>query len=188
MHVDRVLCPVETLGPGRRMAIWTAGCPRRCPGCANPELWEAQPFQSVDAGRFAASVLDVARSQGAHRLTLTGGEPLMHPEELLGFLELVRPAFDDVLVFTGYEADEIEGLFSAEGRARFRKCVDVAVAGPYVQELNDGESALLGSTNQRIVFYDEAMRGEYLPYLEKPRSLQNFMADGRIISVGIHNR
>ena len=42
MYVARVLYPIEVLGPGKRVGIWFCGCPRRCKGCSNPELWDFQ--------------------------------------------------------------------------------------------------------------------------------------------------
>ncbi len=30
--------PVTSLGPGRRVVLWVAGCRKRCPGCISPEM------------------------------------------------------------------------------------------------------------------------------------------------------
>ena len=48
IYIDRIYAPVTTLGPGKRIALWTSGCSKRCEGCANPELWEARPDQAVE--------------------------------------------------------------------------------------------------------------------------------------------
>lgn len=47
MFVDRIYFPVTTLGPGERVVVWTCGCTKRCPGCANPELWETRPEAAI---------------------------------------------------------------------------------------------------------------------------------------------
>ena len=47
MYIARILYPVEVLGPGKRIGIWFCGCPRRCEGCSNPELWEFQERYQV---------------------------------------------------------------------------------------------------------------------------------------------
>ena len=46
VNIARILYPVRALGPGNRLGIWLAGCPRRCPGCSNPELWQAPAVSS----------------------------------------------------------------------------------------------------------------------------------------------
>ena len=38
MFVERILCPIVTLGPGRRLVIWTKGCSKKCKGCISPEM------------------------------------------------------------------------------------------------------------------------------------------------------
>ena len=42
MYIARILYPIEVLGPGKRIGIWFCGCPHKCKGCSNPELWEFQ--------------------------------------------------------------------------------------------------------------------------------------------------
>ena len=38
MQIGKILFPITTLGPGKRLGIWTQGCTRFCHGCSNPEL------------------------------------------------------------------------------------------------------------------------------------------------------
>ena len=76
MFVDRIYFPVTTLGPGERVVVWTCGCTKRCPGCANPELWETRPEAAIEPARLAAVLNDLAGRTGAHRITFTGGDPL----------------------------------------------------------------------------------------------------------------
>ena len=188
MYVDRVLSPVVTLGPGKRVAIWLAGCSKRCPGCANPELWETDDAQWLPVRQLADALLGIAGSQGVSRLTVTGGDPLEQAADLVELLELVRHAFSDVLVYTGYTMAEAEGALPHDGWRRLLACVDVIVDGRYVEELNDGRVALRGSTNQQVHYVSEAVRDEYEDCLAKGRVVQNFAFGGRVVSVGIHNR
>ena len=53
IYLDRVLFPVTALGPGNRVAIWVSGCSRRCPLCANPELWQRHEEQRITAEKLA---------------------------------------------------------------------------------------------------------------------------------------
>ena len=59
MFVDRIYFPVTTLGPGERVVVWTCGCTKRCPGCANPELWETRPEAAIEPARLAAVLNDL---------------------------------------------------------------------------------------------------------------------------------
>lgn len=106
MFVDRLYYPVTTLGPGERIVVWTRGCTKHCPGCANPELWETRPEAALPNERVAELLLGVAARTGAHRLTITGGDPLEQADDLAEVLAAVRPAFDDILVYTGFALED----------------------------------------------------------------------------------
>lgn len=186
MFVDRLLCPVETLGPGRRLVVWTSGCSKRCLGCSNPELWAHRPEQEVEVEGFADCVVRTARAQGVDRLTMTGGDPLEQPDELLRFLGVVRPAFRDILVYTGYTCEEARERLGDVRMGRLCELMDALVDGRYVEELNDGSCALRGSANQRVLLFCEELAGEYEHCLAQGRAVQNFVYGGRVISVGIH--
>ncbi len=135
---------------------------------------------------FADCVVRTARAQGVDRLTLTGGDPLEQPDELLRFLGIVRPAFRDILVYTGYTYEEAQESLGVERMGRLCGLMDALVDGRYVEKLNDGSCALRGSTNQRVMMFNEELAGEYERCLEQGRAVQNFVYGGRAISVGIH--
>ena len=107
MFVDRIYFPVTTLGPGERVVVWTCGCTKRCPGCANPELWETRPEAAIEPARLAAVLNDLAGRTGAHRITFTGGDPLEQAPALASVLAAIRSAFDDILIYTGYTFGEL---------------------------------------------------------------------------------
>ncbi len=202
MNVDRLYHPVTTLGPGERIALWTRGCTKRCPGCANPELWEPAPRAAVAPEQVAALLRSTAERTGCHRLTVTGGDPLEQPCDLIALLTAVRDAFDDILVYTGYEFDELPDMLEEDQfRALFgsgtpcpASCptaaplVDVLIDEPYMEALNDGVCGLRGSTNQRLIVLNPALEKLYHEEERKPRSVQNAVFDGRALSIGIHGR
>ena len=183
MYVDRVLYPVTALGPGKRVALWVAGCNRFCHKCANPELWKRHEYQKITPQKLIHAIKGVIGS-GIDGITITGGEPFNQAAELCAFLDGL-PEHLDVLVFTGYRYDEL--LVNHETRELLSR-IDVLVDGEYVDEWNDNKSVLRGSTNQHIRFLNGNVRPEYEKYLAEGRKIQNFGYDYEIISGGIHNR
>ncbi|MGI6216804.1 MAG: 4Fe-4S single cluster domain-containing protein [Coriobacteriales bacterium] len=186
MYVDRILFPISSLGPGDRVALWVSGCSKHCKGCANPELWDQHDFQQVSLANCQEMLLGLHSDRDAHRLTLTGGDPLEQAGELLQLLEAIRPAYDDVLLYTGFTLDEVKTALSEEQWQSLHSSVDVLIDGPYINDLNDG-CALRGSSNQHIYYLNPAVEMEYRDYLALGRSVQNIVYDGKAISVGIHD-
>ena len=82
MYVARVLYPVEVLGPGKRVGIWFCGCPRRCKGCSNPELWEFQERYKTTPETVFELIQTIAKEHIIDGFTITGGDPMHQPEDL----------------------------------------------------------------------------------------------------------
>ena len=182
MYIDRVLYPVRSLGPGRRIAIWTSGCNKRCSGCANPELWIQHPEQRITPQRLAASIFENIHGD-VDGITISGGEPFLQAVELTEFLDLLSIE-GDILIFSGYTYEE---LISNNVSKNLLDRIDVLIDGEYKDSLNDGKSALRGSTNQRIHYLNSRVVEQYERYLKQGRIIQNFVYDYNILSVGIHN-
>lgn len=188
MRLDRLLFPIETLGPGKRLVIWTKGCSKHCEKCANPELWDSEGAKDVSVEEIARIILNIHRETPVDGITISGGDPLEQAEELLELLELIKPEIADILVYTGYYYEELEKSWPQEMLARLEKNVTVLIDGPYIDERNDNTCPLRGSTNQSLLFFDEGHREIYEKYLKKGRKIQNVYMGNRLISVGIHNK
>lgn len=188
IYVDRWLYPVETLGPGRRVALWVSGCSKQCVGCSNAELWERSSGASMSVDQLSSQLLRLSSEMGAHALTVTGGDPLEQFDSTLGLLEHVRDSYYDILLYTGYTLDELRKKFGLKAVAHLSRVVDVLVDGPYIDTLNEGGDRLRGSSNQRTIFCNEALRDLYRMYLAEGRLVQNFVYGSSVISVGIHGR
>lgn len=185
LYLDRVLYPVTALGPGRRVALWVAGCSRHCPGCANPELWERRPEQRIPVARLCRVLERLFREKRPDGLTITGGEPLEQSEGLCALLEGLTSLPEDVLLYSGFQREELEGRPKAK---RLLRRVSVLIDGAYVEEKNRPDIVLRGSCNQRIWFLRPEAEKRYEDYLRLGRQVQNFVYDQTILSVGIHNR
>ncbi|GHT20296.1 anaerobic ribonucleoside-triphosphate reductase-activating protein [Bacteroidia bacterium] len=132
-------------GPGFRTTIYAAGCPRRCPGCHNPQSWEianGKP-RSIDA------IMDRIKQAEFSNVTFSGGDPLLQVE---AFTELARRIRQEtgktIWCYTGYLHEEIA---ATPKLAQILPFVDVLVDGPYMENLRDESLRFRGSSNQRII-------------------------------------
>jgi anaerobic ribonucleoside-triphosphate reductase activating protein len=153
LRLSRMHYPVADLGPGRRLAVWVQGCTLGCLGCASPGTWDpagGDTAQTADALRIWSAVLEA----GADGLTVSGGEPLQQAEELADLLDALaahtaetgRTA--DVLLYTGYDVEEI--AFLGPAAARVVEHADALVTGRF--RLDQPTSLLWrGSANQRLI-------------------------------------
>lgn len=179
MNIARILYPVETLGPGKRVAIWVCGCPIRCEGCANPELWEFDENKNIKISVLLDLIEKIVSENPVDGFTITGGEPFYQSEDLLALLAALSKWSEDILVFTGYYYEQIAKEESLDHIA-------VLVDGPYIKERNRGLT-LRGSDNQTVRILDRRYEETYNNYLKVEKSrIQNFLEGTSVISVGIH--
>lgn len=179
MYIARILYPVQVLGPGNRIGIWVSGCPRRCDGCANPELWEQKLSQEISLETIVHLIEQITADHQVDGFTITGGEPFFQSEDLAKLLQRLTKWSKDIIVFSGYTLQEIQAFASLDNIA-------VLIDGPYVKELNQGLT-LRGSSNQTIHILNKDYEASYQLYLEEKYSkIQNFLERDSVISVGIH--
>lgn len=187
MNVARLLYPVRTLGPGNRLGIWLCGCPRRCKGCSNPELWREKDEYSISVDHLMRVILDLASKHKIDGFTITGGEPLEQAGELLSLLDQLQTISMDILIYTGYTLEEL----SADPAGTRMDCVRkaaVIVDGPYMEEQNGG-SRLVGSFNQRVILINRDFEDLYRSFLNsKDLEVQNFIGNNSAYSIGIHRK
>ena len=182
-----MLSPVHALGPGERVCLWVQGCTKRCPGCISPEL---QPLSAheADENLLADILIRTARSGGCGGLTISGGDPFEQPRALLRLLELVRADFEDILVYTGYELEQIRGGCCGQEGVDCLSLIDVLIDGPYVEARNTPDCVLRGSDNQTVHFLTPSLQTVYERYMEQGRVLETFTHNNTMIITGIPNR
>ena len=178
MYVARVLYPVEVLGPGKRVGIWFCGCPRRCKGCSNPELWEFQDRYYTSPQLVCDLIKQIAKDHPIDGFTITGGDPMYQANDLQQLIVHLRAISEDILVYTGYSLNELSSD-QLDGIA-------VLIDGEYIESRNNN-CILRGSDNQLIHILDDRFRERYNDYLSSTdNQIQNFMTSDGVISVGIH--
>ncbi len=186
MLIARIAAPVFTLGPGARTAVWFSGCKRRCPGCANPELWTFDSALETTAKEAGGLILAAAGGRPGG-FTITGGEPFDQPEGLAELVGILRGVSEDILVYTGYSMNELRSCGN-EAVAGVLSGVAALIDGPYIDERNTG-AALRGSANQELHILNASFRGFYEAALaSSERRIQNIPVENGFISVGIHKR
>lgn len=181
MQIDRVLYPIKTLGPGKRIGIWTVGCSHHCNKCSNPELWDPNINKDIPID-FLLEYIKKYHAL-ADGVTITGGDPFFQPDDLYSLLLSLRKiGFNDILVYTGYEYERL-----LKTHRKVIDLIDVLIDGTYIDNLNDNQG-IKGSSNQRVIVINKRLSTKYDRVYTSERKRQNFLYQGKIISVGIPNK
>ncbi len=183
MEVGKILFPVTSLGPGNRVGIWTTGCFRDCPGCANPDLQASDPTKNMEV----PEIMDRISGYDYEGVTISGGEPFIQTHDLASLVgSIVGKGTDDILVYTGYTLDELEKRHDPDTDYVLSN-ISVLVDGPYIQEQHC-ENRLKGSLNQRICIFKNDFYDLYKTYLEQEKTINVFNTKDGIHFIGIPSK
>ena len=72
-------------GPGLRCVLFLQGCPLRCLYCHNPDTWDPDGGREVSAAEIVREIAEYRNFIRTGGVTLSGGEPLLHPGFIEGF-------------------------------------------------------------------------------------------------------
>jgi anaerobic ribonucleoside-triphosphate reductase activating protein len=187
MNIARILYPVKVLGPGGRVGIWFCGCPHRCKGCSNPELWQERPEYEITLQNLQKIIGAIAAKYNIDGFTISGGDPMAQGEELAELIKYLKTINGDILIYTGYKYEELcrQGLDCID---YILSSVAVLIDGLYIEALNNN-SVLRGSKNQNIFILSAAYKSKYENYLKTAHNkIQNFTTTNGVVSVGIHRK
>ncbi|WP_223784707.1 4Fe-4S single cluster domain-containing protein [Myxococcus sp. AS-1-15] len=179
LRVAQQVPRTEAEGPGRRFALWVQGCPLRCPGCCNPEMFAMERGAVVTVEAMAARVL---ATPGIEGLTILGGEPFSQADAVAELCERVRAGGLSTLVFTGYTLAELK----AQGRPgveRLLASLDLLVDGRYEKDQPETRRRWIGSRNQVMHFLTPRYAPED-PTFTAPNTAEVHLIEGRIIVNG----
>ena len=130
-------------GPGFRTAIYFAGCRHACPGCHNPQSWDFNGGTEMTLEQLMAVI-----EEEDFDVTLSGGDPLYHPEEIAMLAKRIQEIGHKVWLYTGFT---IEQILASEHLSLPLSYLDAIVDGPYIESLRDPDLPFRGSSNQRII-------------------------------------
>jgi anaerobic ribonucleoside-triphosphate reductase activating protein len=161
LNLSKIAYPITALGPGKRIALWVAGCPLRCRGCISAELLPKTAGKEIPVARLVRRLL--ALSDDYAGVTLSGGEPFAQAQalsELLAGIGAARPHWT-WMAFSGFTIERLRRGTSAQQRLLAK--LDALVDGPYVMS-RPGTHPLTASANQRLHLLSpraRASRGDY---------------------------
>lgn len=148
--INKVHFPVTSLGPGRRLGLWTQGCSIHCPGCASQDTWSFRDERLVDVEVLVAACRQLTNDV-LDGITISGGEPFDQGEALALLLRhlcewrTLMGADFDILCYSGYTLTRLRARH-AEVLSR----LDLLIPEPYRQKL-PGTLPWTGSGNQPLV-------------------------------------
>lgn len=156
LQVAQLLPDTGAEGPGRRFAVWTQGCPLRCPGCCNPQML---PFGGGEAWPVPALTRRVLATAGIEGLSLLGGEPFVQAAACASLARGVRRHGLSVVVFSGYTLAELRAVDAPPGAGELLATTDLLVDGRYDRRQPEQRQRWIGSRNQELCF----LTGRYRP-------------------------
>ena len=165
MHYHNITKDDMLNGDGLRVVLWVAGCAHACPGCHNPDTWEADsgiPFdQAAKDELFAELEKDYISG-----VTFSGGDPLFpgNRETVGALCREIRQRFPDktIWMYTGYRWEQVSELAILD-------TVDVLVDGRFEQALADTALHWRGSANQRLIDVQRTRAAHEIILLDKER-------------------
>jgi anaerobic ribonucleoside-triphosphate reductase activating protein len=150
LHIHATTTNSTCNGPGRRIVIWTQGCSLACSGCFNPITHGLIGGEKIPVEALAQQIDNWSHDapEPVRGITLSGGEPLAQPRAVAILLGLIDPALD-VLLYTGFEPDEIRR--SSAMRSVIRRCDAVLAGRFYVDRSHPYETKALMLRTNRIL-------------------------------------
>ncbi len=183
LRVAAISDDTEAEGPGRRWALWVQGCPIRCPGCCNPEMFDERAGAAWSLEDLEAR-LGAAADRGVEGITLLGGEPFEQAAGAAAVARAARARGLTVMVFSGYTLAELQARPDA---GPLLALADLLVDGPYDRERPEPPPPIgrrwIGSTNQVMHYLTSAYSPDE-PRMRAPNTVELHWRDGRLLVNG----
>ena len=141
-------------GEGVCVSLWTAGCPHRCPGCFNSEIWDYNNGKTVP-NDIKGQIVKAISANGIQRnFSVLGGEPLspQNREFVSDIIKIVRSAYPHIKIYlwSGYTYQELLD-FNDKNINSILSQINFLIDGRFEQDKKDLTLKLRGSSNQNII-------------------------------------
>lgn len=104
-------------------------------------------------------IMEIVREEDFD-VTLSGGDPLYHPEEIAELARSIQASGHKVWLYTGFTMEEI---MASERLSLPLPYLDAIVDGPFMEALRDPDLRFRGSANQRIIDCRSMTGGGHTP-------------------------
>lgn len=141
-------------GENISVSLWTAGCPHRCKGCHNSEMWDYENGYEVPIDIKEQLIKAISANGLVRNFSILGGEPLSEENRdfILTIIQAIRTAYPSIKIFlwTGYTIEELKNMEDEKINSILEN-IDVLIDGKYDESLRNVTLELRGSSNQRIL-------------------------------------
>lgn len=143
-------------GEGVCVSLWTVGCPFKCPGCHNQELWDFEEDLKLPTD-VKGQIIKAISANGVQRnFSVLGGEPLCVENAKIvdDIVTAVRSAYANIKIYiwSGYTFEELEQL--SQENAHIQHILSLSnylIDDRFELENRDITLKLRGSSNQNII-------------------------------------
>lgn len=149
MRYERVVDFDYNNGDGIAVTLWLTGCPHKCKGCHNPQLFDPNRgnpdyLEALSKILYALDEDDVDK-----HLSILGGEPLApyNIEGVIHICKFIRNRYPNkkIWVWTGYSWEDLDVR-----QQHLLQYIDYLVDGKFMEDLKI-ENKWYGSSNQRLI-------------------------------------
>lgn len=139
---------------GVAVSVWFGGCPHKCKGCHNAQLWDENCVEETPLDLVIKELIPLINKNGVMRnLSILGGEPLApyNRKDVSILINKIKKVYPNIKIYlwTGYTIEDLRAEINDDIKYVL-SMVDVLIDGPFILEQRDITLKLRGSSNQRI--------------------------------------
>lgn len=148
MNYSKIITYDTANSHGFSTTLWVTGCPHKCEGCFNSELWNQNCGKKFTTG-IKNKIIESLNQKFINNFVILGGEPLSKEKrnEILQLCKEIKKETPhiQIIIYTGYSIQEIEREYQKE----LFPYIDYLIDGRYDKDLKPDKLELRGSVNQK---------------------------------------